>query len=155
LNIIEDMFPGYSCQFVSADLASKTASFALEAFSSNPLIGIEQDGNLSRIETNTRLNSLISHEKMLVNEKFKKQYPQRFNAMLFIGSNEPVKITNAKSGIIRRLIDISPTGNLIPKREYNKLNKEIRFELGAIAQHCLDVYNDDPTAYDNYISNNK
>ena len=154
LNIIEDMFPGYSCQFVSADLASKTASFALEAFSSNPLIGIEQDGNLSRIETNTRLNSLISHEKMLVNEKFKKQYPQRFNAMLFIGSNEPVKITNAKSGIIRRLIDISPTGNLIPKREYNKLNKEIRFELGAIAQHCYDVYMDDPNAYDNYISDN-
>ena len=32
-------------------------SFALEAFKSNPMVAIQHDGDLSRIEDNTRLNS--------------------------------------------------------------------------------------------------
>ena len=35
----------------------------------NPLVGIQHDGDLSKIEDNTRLNSLVSHELMTVNEK--------------------------------------------------------------------------------------
>ena len=35
----------------------------------------------------------------------------RSNAFLFMGTNKPVKITDAKSGIIRRLIDVRPSGN--------------------------------------------
>lgn len=151
LKIIDRLFKGYTCEFCSADLGSKTAAFALEPFRNNPLVAIEQDGNLSRIETNTRLNSLISHEKMIVNEKYTKQYSNEFKAFLFIGSNSPVKITDSKSGLLRRLIDISPTGNKIPKRAYDALDKRINFELGAIAKHCLDVYEDDPSLYDLYI----
>ena len=55
-------------------------------------------------------------------------------------SNKPVKISDAKSGIIRRLIDVSPTGNLIPVNHYNTLLSRIDFELGAIADHCLKTY---------------
>lgn len=152
MNLIEKLFEGYTCNFVSSDLTSRSASFALEPFSNDPLVGIEQDGDLSHIESNTRLNSLVSHESMNVNEKFKKQYASRFKAFLFIGSNKPVKITDARSGLIRRLIDVSPTGNKLPTREYNKLVKGMEFELGAIAKHCLDIYEDDPHAYDGYIS---
>ena len=75
-----------------------------------------------------------------MNEKYKSSYTARVNAMLFIGSNQPVKITDAKSGILRRLIDVHPTGVRVPVRHYNTLLSQIEFELGAIAQHCFDVY---------------
>ncbi len=43
---------------------------------------------------------------MTMNEKYRPAYTARVNAFLFMGTNQPVKISDAKSGIIRRLIDI-------------------------------------------------
>lgn len=108
LNIIQQLFEGYYSVFDAKALGSTSNSFALEAFKSNPLVAIQHDGDLSRIEDNTRLNSLVSHELMTVNEKFKSTYSNRFKCFLFMGTNKPVKITDAKSGLIRRLIDVSP-----------------------------------------------
>ena len=62
------------------------------------------------------------------------------NCFLFMATNRPVKITDAKSGIIRRLIDVKPTGNRIPPKRYHALMAQIPFELGAIAYHCKEVY---------------
>ena len=140
LNIIQDLFEGYYSTFDSKELASHNNIFALEAFRSNPLVAIQHDGDLSRIEDNTKLNSVVSHEYMLVNEKRKTQYMARFNSFIFMGTNKPVKITDAKSGIIRRLIDVSPSGRTIPPARYEELMAKIKFELGAIAYHCLEVY---------------
>ena len=151
LNIIQELFEGYYSVFDAKALGSSNNSFALEAFKSNPLIAIQHDGDLSRIEDNTRLNSLVSHEMMTVNEKFKSTYTNQFKCFLFMGTNKPVKITDAKSGLIRRLIDVSPTGNKVPVTEYKRLTKQINFELGAIAQHCKEVYLSNPGAYDSYI----
>lgn len=151
LNIIQMLFEGYYGVFDAKALGSSSNSFALEAFKSNPLVAIQHDGDLSRIEDNTRLNSLVSHELMTVNEKFKSTYSNRFNAFLFMGTNKPVKITDSKSGLIRRLIDVQPSGNKVPNSEYKKLMSQIPFELGAIAKHCLDFYKDNPNRYDNYI----
>ena len=61
------------------------------------------------------------------------------------------KITDAKSGLIRRLIDVSPSGNKLEPKEYDTTYKQVKFELGGIAQHCLDVYLENPGAYDDYI----
>ena len=88
---------------------------------------------------------------MSVNEKFKGLYETRFKCFLFMGTNRPVKITDGKSGLLRRLIDVHPTGNKIPVREYKKLTKQVSFELGAIAYHCLQVYEEDKEYYDDYI----
>ena len=151
LNIIQQLFEGYYAVFDAKALGSSNNSFALEAFRSNPLVAIQHDGDLSRIEDNTRLNSLVSHELMTVNEKFKSAYTNRFKCFLFMGTNKPVKITDAKSGLIRRLIDVSPSGNKLPPKEYRAAVKQVSFELGAIAYHCRDVYLEDPDAYDNYI----
>lgn len=151
LKIIQQLFEGYYAVFSSKALGSASDSFALESFRTNPLVAIEQDGDLSRIEDNTRLNSLVSHEEMMVNEKFKSTYANRFKSFLFIGSNKPVKITDAKSGLIRRLIDINPSGNLLPRNEYDQAVDRIPFELGAIAAHCLEVYKANPHIYDDYI----
>lgn len=151
LNIIQQLFEGYYSVFDAKALGSSSNSFALEAFKSNPLVAIQHDGDLSRIEDNTRLNSLVSHELMTVNEKFKSTYTNRFKCFLFMGTNKPVKITDAKSGLIRRLIDVSPSGNKLSPREYKTVTKQIEFELGAIAHHCQDVYLANPGMYDDYI----
>lgn len=151
LNIIQQLFEGYYSVFDAKALGSNGNSFALEAFKSNPLVAIQHDGDLSRIEDNTRLNSLVSHELMTVNEKFKSTYANRFKCFLFMGTNKPVKITDGKSGLIRRLIDVHPTGNKLSPKEYKSLVKEISFELGAIAAYCKEVYLSDPGFYDDYM----
>lgn len=151
LSIIQKLFEGYYSVFDAKALGSSSNAFALEAFRSNPLVAIQHDGDLSRIEDNTRLNSLVSHELMTVNEKFKSTYANRFKAFLFMGTNKPVKITDAKSGLIRRLIDVSPTGEKLDPSEYRTVMKQIDFELGSIAYHCQEVYLEDPSYYDDYI----
>lgn len=151
LNVIQKLFEGYYSVFDARALGSSSNSFALESFKTNPLVAIQHDGDLSRIEDNTRLNSLVSHELMTVNEKFKAAYSNRFNAFLYMGTNKPVKITDAKSGLIRRLIDVTPSGNKLTKREYDDVTKRIDFELGAIAKYCEDIYRKDPGAYDDYV----
>lgn len=140
LNIIQELFEGYTTTFDGKALGSSNASFATEVFRFNPLVAIQHDGDLSRIEDNARLNSIIAHEEMVMNEKYKSSYSSRIDAMLFIGSNQPVRISDAKSGIIRRLIDIHPTGIKFGARHYQTLLTQIQFELGAIAHHCLSIY---------------
>lgn len=151
LNIIQKLFDGYYSVFDAKALGSSSSQFALEAFKTNPLVAIQHDGDLSKIEDNTRLNSLVSHEFMMINEKFKPTYSSRFKAFLFMGTNRPVKITDGKSGLLRRLIDVTPTGKKIPVNKYNQYMKKIDFELGHIAQHCLDIYLENPNYYDNYV----
>lgn len=140
LNIIQKMFVGYTTSFEAKALGANSNAFATEVFKANPLVAIQHDGDLSKIEDNTKLNSIISHEEMTMNEKYKPSYTARVNAFLFMGTNQPVKISDAKSGIIRRLIDVHPTGVKLPANHYNTLMSQIDFELGAIAQHCLAVY---------------
>lgn len=151
LNIIQQLFEGYYCVFDAKALGSNGSQFALEAFRKNPLVGIQHDGDLSRIEDNTRLNSLISHEEMVVNEKYTKGYENAFKCFLFLGTNKPVKITDAKSGLTRRLIDVTPSGNKLSLSEYKRVIKQVTFELGAIAHHCQEVYLADPHAYEDYV----
>lgn len=142
INIIQKLFDGYYVTFDAKSLGSSSNQFATEAFRSNPLVAIQHDGDLSRIEDNTRINSIVSHEMMTVKEKFKPEYMSRANCFLFMGTNRPVKITDARSGIIRRLIDITPSGRKLGIREYDRLMAQIDFQLGAIAAHCLEVYKD-------------
>lgn len=151
LNIIQQLFDGYYSVFDAKALGSSSNSFALEAFKSNPLVAIQHDGDLSKIEDNTRLNSLVSHELMTVNEKFKSTYANRFKCFLFMGTNKPVKITDGKSGLIRRLIDVTPSGEKLSPKEYHTTIKQVEFELGAIAYHCQEVYLSNPGMYDDYI----
>lgn len=140
LNIIQSLFQEYVTTFDAKALGNSSAAFATEVFKSNPLVAIQHDGDLSKIEDNTKLNSIISHEDMPMNEKYKPGYTARVNAFLFMGTNQPVKISDAKSGIIRRLIDVHPTGVIIPSNHYHTLMGQIEFEMGAIAKHCLDKY---------------
>jgi energy-coupling factor transporter ATP-binding protein EcfA2 len=141
LNVVQKLFEGYYTTFEAKALTVSNNSFSTEPFKTNPLVAIQHDGDLSRIEDNTKLNSIVAHEEMTMNEKYRPSYTARSNAFLFMGTNKPVKITDAKSGIIRRLIDVRPSGNKVPNKRYHILISQIDFELGAIAWHCLQVYN--------------
>lgn len=149
LKIMELLFEGYYIPLDTKSIVSG-GSFALEQFQSNPLVAIEHDGNLSRIYDNSRLNSMISHEEIRINAKYKDSYSAKFDTFLIMASNLPVEITDAKSGLTRRIIDAEPSGNRVSKSEYNKLMKQIKFELGGIAKHCLDLYLADPMKFDGY-----
>lgn len=150
LDIILLLFEGYTASFEADALGRKSDSFALEPFKNHPVVAFQTDGNLSRIEDNTRLNTLISHERLTVNEKYKGKYDTKFDTILFIGTNDPVKITNAKSGLLRRLIDITPTGNTLPKDDYDYLKSQIPFEIAGIAYHCMELYRNNKKAYNGY-----
>lgn len=140
LNIVLLLFTGYYTTFEAKALTGSSNAFSTEVFKDNPLVAIQHDGDLSKIEDNTKINSIISHEDMTMNEKYKPSYMSRINAFLLMGTNKPVRISDGKSGIIRRLIDVHPSGRKIPENRYNILMGQIEFELGAIAQHCLDTY---------------
>jgi phage/plasmid-associated DNA primase len=140
LNIIDSMFVGYTTTFDAKALGGNNNAFATEVFKANPLVAIQHDGDLSGISDNTKLNSIISHEEMTMNEKYKPSYSARVNAILFMGTNQPVKISDAKSGILRRLIDIHPSGVTVDSVRYDKLMRQIEFEYGAIAHRCLGKY---------------
>lgn len=140
LNIIRRLFAGYCTTFDARAIGNANAVFALEPFKDNPLIAIQDDGDLMHIEDNTRLNSIASHENLVINEKHKSTYAARFNTVMFMGTNKPVRITDAKSGVIRRLIDINPSGHTLPRRKYDAIMNHIDFELPGIAYHCYEVY---------------
>lgn len=140
LNIIQKLFHGYTSVFDARELAGNNNTFATSAFKSNPLVAIQHDGDLSRIYDNTKLNSIVAHETLTVNEKYKTPFESKSNSFLFMGTNVPVKISDAKSGIIRRLIDVVPTQKTIDNDTYHKLMDQTSFELGAIAYHCLNRY---------------
>lgn len=152
INILKKLFDGYYATFDAMALGMSNDQFSMEMLRSNPLVAIDPDGNLSRIENNTKLNSIVSHEEVVVNEKGKARYSMVANCFMYIASNNPVKITDGKSGIIRRLIDINPTGKEFKPKEYDTLMSQIDFELGAIASHCLEVYRTlGKNYYKNYI----
>ena len=140
LEIVQRLFKGYFTVFDAKALASASNQFSTEMFASNPLVAMQTEGDLSRIEDNTKLNAIVSHEPIVINEKNKSQYMGKANCFLMLATNTPVKITDARSGIIRRLIDINPSGRTIPSNEYEALMSQIDFQLGGIAWHCLQVY---------------
>lgn len=140
ISILDRLFQGYTATFNAKALTSNNNQFAAEVFKNNPLVAFQHDGDLSKIEDNTQLNSIISHEPMVINAKYESPYTAKAICMLFLGTNTPVKITDAKSGIIRRLIDVEPTGETFDGVKYEMLMDRIGMQLGAIAFHCLEVY---------------
>ena len=151
LTIMERMFPGYIAYF-SAEELGKGYQFATAAFKSSPLIGMQHDGDLSKLWNNTLINEIAAHEELIINEKGIRQYTIRPKTMLFLATNKPVRITDSRSGLIRRLIDIRPTGATLPSTRYFEDLEHISFELGAIADHCLHIYRKlGRNKYDGYI----
>lgn len=139
LDLIKLLFKGYWAPFVASELVSKTHQFATAAFKDNPLLAIQDDGSLAKIESPV-INEIISHKDVMINEKGKQQYSIRSNSFLIMATNETVDIRDRKLGITRRLLDCYPSGRRIPEEEFDALSARMEFELGAIAYHCIEVF---------------
>lgn len=151
LNIVQQIFEGYWSVIDVDSLVNRSSQFGTAALKNNPLVCIQHDADLSKIDKNDVLNSVVSHEVILVNEKNKPQYPLRSNAIIFIGTNDFVNITDTRQGVTRRMIDVYPTGEVLPSDIYNDVVEGVKFELGAIAAHCIDVYREGgATKYNKY-----
>ncbi len=125
--------------FVASELVSKAHQFSTAAFKDNPLVAIQDDGSLEKIETPV-INEIVSHKEVVINEKGKQQYTIHSNTFLILATNDPVDIHDTKLGITRRLLDVYPTGNKFPVEEYDSLRSRLSFEIPAIAYKCLKVY---------------
>lgn len=150
INIICKMTDGYNGIFDAAALASQSAAFATAAFKENQLVAYQHDGALDKLETNATLNSIISHEPVIINDKYVKQYTQACDSFLLMGTNEPVRITSLNSGLMRRLIDCSPTGKTLPRSEYDEVMAGIETEYPGIANKCIQFYKANPKMFENY-----
>ena len=151
--VLLPIFEGYWAPFDEKSLTSSSGQFWGESFKDSPLISVQTDGKLSRIEDNSRLNAIVSHETVEINEKFKSKYRLKLRTILFMCTNEPVRISDAKSGLTRRLVDIYPSGRKLNEEEYFDITPKIKFELGAIAYHCLEVFKKlGPYYYNDYVA---
>ena len=152
LNIVKSLFPEHSVAFSVKELVGKNNRFSATPFINSPLVALDHEGSLSGIESNGVLNSIVSHDVMSVDVKFKNPLMVRVETMLLIATNLPVKITDSKSGILRRLISISPTGKRLARSEYDTLVSQIGFELGGIAYKARDVFLKlGPKYYEHYM----
>lgn len=140
LNLIQNLFEDYYTTFEAKTITNGTSNFSTEMFRGNPLVGINHEGDLSKIRDNSVLNSIVAHDKITMSVKYERSYSLRINTALFVATNKPVNITDAKSGLIRRLIDIRPTGATVPPEDYDILVSQMQFELGAIAHKCLTLF---------------
>ncbi|MCK4787432.1 MAG: hypothetical protein KAV87_26980, partial [Desulfobacteraceae bacterium] len=141
LNLIEKILGEHVGSFEASLLTNASSTFALDALKNNPLVAIDHEGDLSKIRNNSVLTSVVSHDRIVINVKYQHPFSIKLNTTLFIATNKPVMITERASGIIRRLIDVRPSGRIVSTRDYESLVNQINFELAAISVKCLEVYN--------------
>ena len=146
LDLIKDLFRDYYGIFVASSLANKADQFATEFLRNNPVVSIQDDGSLSKIDS-PLINEIVSHKEILINEKNVKKYKMKMITSLIMATNERVDIHDTKFGITRRLIDVYPSGNKLPVTEYRRIVSSLKFELGAIADHCIKVYEEHGKEY--------
>lgn len=153
LNILADIAGPYGKSIRAEGFVSSSDGFATAELKDAPLIGIQHDGDLSKVEQNVVINNIVSHEPVRINDKYSKAYYMRMNMLMFIASNEPLRLTSSNSGLLRRCLDPVPTGKLIPREKYDALMEGIIDERGAIANRFISVYKElGPKAYGPYKS---
>ena len=146
----QTLFPGYCSHFKAAQLVDSNNSFNLDSLKTNPLVALDDEAKLSKIGDNSFMNSVAAGEKVSMNLKFQSAFETQLNTTMFMAANEPPQITDRNAGSVRRMIDIQPTGNLIPTDEYFDLMAAMKLEAGAIAWRCKQVYLSNPRYYRNY-----
>ena len=139
LDLVKTLTDGYWSGFIASDLVSNANQFATALFKDNPLIAIQDDGSMAKIDSPV-INEIISHKDIIVNEKNKQQYTIKSNAVLLLATNDAVDLKSSKSGIVRRLLDTSPSDRKFSIEEYEELKEKIKFEIPGIAYRCMHVY---------------
>lgn len=150
INVIKMLFEGY---YTGIDLHKLTggSEFATSGIKETQLL-IDDDADMSVIKDDTTLLKLTSHEPILVNNKYQSTYSVTFKGLLIAASNQRFKVRNIDAGITRRAVVAEPTDNKHKYSDYMRLMEQIKFELPAIAQKAIDVFNKrGPGYYEKYV----
>lgn len=116
------------------------------------LVLIDDDSDISKIENDTILLKLTSHEPIGINRKHISVYDYTFEGMLVTASNQPFKVRNIESGITRRALVVRPSNQKLDRRNYDKLWRQIKKEIPHIAKKACDTFERlGLTYYDDYI----
>lgn len=147
---------GYVTNVSLNALADPSNTFSVSNYyDGNPLALFDDDGDLSKIVAQQILNEVITGVRMKVNQKHRDYISIRPNALLVMASNNPVDVS-ADGGMLRRIIDVETNPDIyggLPNKEWHDCEKKIvKFELGAIASHCLELYLNNKEKYVNYQS---
>lgn len=160
LKIITKLFTAdrmnkYVGSISTKNLVRQNDNFSAAPLKEYKLILIDDDANLTRVDDNATLNTIISHEPTRANSKYgKDETIEAPVGMLFLATNSYIGMTDAKSGLKRRFIVVEPTGKLIEQKKYDKLMREIHNELGQIAYRCKEKYMQMGIgAYNDYVPN--
>ncbi len=150
LKIFKKVFEGYHKPIDLKELSGNGA-FATGQVQEVPLL-IDDDCNLSDIQNDINLLKLTAHEPLMVNKKYQTPYEVIFNGLLITASNQRYKVRNVDSGITRRAIVVEPTNFTFDGETYLDLMKKIDYEIPAIAQEAIDIFNQlGPHYYDDYV----
>lgn len=151
INVFKMLFEGY---YSGIDLHKLTggSEFATSGIKETQLL-IDDDSDLYSIKDDTNLLKLTSHEPIMVNNKYQSTYSVTFKGLLVAASNQRFKVRNIDSGITRRAIVAEPTELTHSYESYMTLMDQIKFELPAIAQKAIDLFNEfGPGYYQDYVS---
>ena len=142
---------GYAVKFEANNVCGGD-SFGTDFLANDSVLVFDDDAEMGMITVRSTLNKIISHEQIRVNAKFERPFMTKANCMIFVGSNDPIQLS-PNSGMKRRLIDIRPTGNLLPADLYDDCIEHIPFEKSGIAWKCLQTYKKlGRHYYDHYIA---
>ena len=142
---------GYAVKFEANNVCGGN-DFGTDFLENDSVLVYDDDAEMGVITCRSTLNKIISHEPIRVNAKFKRPFVTRPNCIMFVGTNDPIQLS-PNSGMKRRLIDIRPTGNIIPHETYDECMEHIQFEKSGIAWRCLQVYKKlGKGYYDHYVA---
>lgn len=150
LDVIGAVFQEYAANINLTKIVS-AENFASGQIENNPLVLLDSECSLRKMADNQTFNQMVSHEKVMVNQKFKQAYNKEVHGIIFAATNDVVQFTSPKAGILRRLIDVYPTGVKLPFEEYWYCMQQIPHEVAGIAAHCMAVYDADPKFYLDYF----
>ena len=137
IKIIRRMFHGYHDKLDLANLTSNS-EFATSEVKEIPIL-IDDDSDISKISRDINLLKLTGHDPITVNRKYTKVYEVIFNGLLVTASNQRFQVRNIDSGITRRAVVVEPSGRRLDRGSYDRLMKQIKFEIPGIAQKAIDL----------------
>ena len=145
ISIFKQLFQGY---YSSISLATLTGGgeFATAQVKEVPLL-IDEDSDMSAIKQDTYLLKMTAHEPIPVNAKYQQVYEVTFHGLLITASNQRYKVRNVDSGITRRAVVVVPTNDKIGSKLYHTLMERVKYELPAIAQKAIDLFNEKGVYY--------
>lgn len=145
IDIFKKVYEGYWHNISLSDLTGG-GPFATKDVKECPLL-IDEDTDMSRIKKDTNLLKLTAHEPLNVNMKFAHEYYVTFHGLVLTASNRTYKVRDVNAGITRRAVVARPTNKTVDRTDYDRLIKQIDFEIPGIAYKAVKFFKEKGRKY--------